>query len=55
MAARFLAVIGLLVYLGLKADSLIGTRFPIFVWMLPLLGILGLVVKAVVDTDKRRK
>lgn len=55
MAARFLAVIGLLAFLGLKADRFLEWRFPILVWLLPLAGIVGLVVKAVVDTDKKSK
>lgn len=55
MAAKFVAVIGLLAFLGLRADRLLSTRFPVLVWALPLAGIVGLVVKAVVDTDKRRK
>jgi hypothetical protein len=55
MAAKFLAVIGLLAYLGLRADRMVGIPFPILVWLLPLAGIVGLVVKAIVDTDKKRK
>jgi hypothetical protein len=54
MAARFLAVIGILAYLGLRGDSLIDVGFPVLVWVLPLTGIVGLVVKAVVDTGKKR-
>lgn len=55
MAASFLAVIGLLAYAGLKADRLLSLRFPILVWLLPLAGIIGLVMKAAVDTDKKSK
>jgi hypothetical protein len=53
MAVRFLAVIGILAYLGLKGDSLLDVGFPVLVWALPLSGIVGLVVKAVVDTGKK--
>lgn len=55
MAARYLAVIGVLAFLGLKADAFFQTRFPILVWLLPLTGIVGLMVRAVVDTEKKRK
>ena len=55
MAARFLAAIGILAFLGLKADRFLGLRFPVSVWLLPFAGIVGLVVKAVVDTEKKSK
>lgn len=54
MAARFLAVIGFSAYLGLQGDRKLGLRFPVLVWVLPFAAIVGLVVKAVVDTGKRK-
>lgn len=53
MAFQFLAVIGLMVFIGLKADHYLGVSFPIFIWLLPLLIIAGLIFKAVRDTSNK--
>jgi len=53
LAAQFLAAIGLMVFIGLKADDYLGVSFPILVWLLPLLIITGLIIKAVRDTSKK--
>jgi hypothetical protein len=53
MAAQFLVVIGLMVLAGLKADQYLGVLFPIFIWLLPLLTIAGLIIKAVRDTSNK--
>lgn len=52
MAAQFLVVIGLMVFAGLKVDNYLGVSFPVFVWLLPLMVITGLILKAVRDTSK---
>jgi hypothetical protein len=53
LAAQFLATIGLMVFIGLKADEYLGVSFPILVWLLPLLIITGLIIKAIRDTSKK--
>jgi hypothetical protein len=53
MAFQFLAVIGLTVFIGLKADQYLEVSFPIFIWSLPLLIIAGLIIKAVRDTSNK--
>jgi hypothetical protein len=53
MAFQFLAVIGVMVFIGLKADQYLDVSFPIFIWLLPLLIIAGLIVKAVRDTSNK--
>jgi hypothetical protein len=53
MAAQFLVVIGLMVFIGLKADEYLKVSFPIFVWLLPLLIIAGLIIKAIRDTSNK--
>lgn len=53
MAAQFLVVIGLMVFIGLKADQYLDVIFPIFIWLLPLLTIAGLIIKAVRDTSNK--
>ena len=52
-AVKFVVVMGLLLFVGYKADSWFSTGFPIMVWLLPLLGVIGLVLKAVHDTSKK--
>jgi len=54
MATQFLVAIGVAVWLGQSIDRWSGFRTPIFVWVLPLLVITGLIIKAVRDTAKRR-
>jgi len=52
MAAKYLVVLGISVWAGFKADQLISFDFPLFVWLLPFLCVVGLVIKAVLDTSK---
>jgi len=52
MAAQFLVAIGLMVFAGLKVDNYLGVSFPVFVWLLPLMVITGLIIKALRDTSK---
>lgn len=52
MAAQFLVIIGLMVFVGLKVDNYLGVSFPVLVWLLPLIIIAGLIFKAVRDTSK---
>ena len=53
LAFQFLAAIGLATYAGSWADKWIKTTFPLFIWLLPLIVIIGLIVKAVKDTSKK--
>lgn len=53
MAFQFLAVIGITVYAGYKADQWLALSFPVFVWLLPLIVITGLIIKVVRDTSKK--
>jgi hypothetical protein len=52
MAAQFLVAIGIMVFAGLRLDNYMGVSFPVFVWLLPLIIIAGLILKAVRDTSK---
>ncbi len=54
MATQFLVAIGASVWLGQRADRWSGFRTPIFVWVLPLVVIAGLIIKAVRDTTPRK-
>ena len=52
MGAQILVSLGLAVFIGLKLDGWIGTPFPVLVWLLPLLVILGMIIKTIKDTSK---
>ena len=43
MATQFLVVIGVTAFGGLKADQWLKWSVPIFVWVLPLLAIIGMI------------
>jgi len=43
MTTQFLVVIGISVFAGLKADQWLNWSVPIFVWVLPLLAIIGMI------------
>jgi hypothetical protein len=53
LASRYLAILALTLWLGLKADKWLGWRFPVFVWGLPMAALIGLIVKAIVDTSDK--
>jgi type IV secretory pathway TrbD component len=54
MGAQILASLGLAVFIGLKLDAWMRTPFPVLVWVLPLLVIIGMIVKTIKDTSKRK-
>ena len=54
MATQFLIAIGFAVWLGIRLDGWSGFRMPIFVWVLPLIVILGLIIKTVRDTTPKK-
>jgi Na+/glutamate symporter len=53
LAFQFLAAIGLATYAGGWADKWIKINFPLFIWLLPLIVIIGLIIKAMKDTSKK--
>ena len=52
MGAQILVSLGLALFIGLKLDAWIRTPFPLLVWLLPLLVIIGMIIKAIKDTSK---
>jgi hypothetical protein len=54
LAFQLLAGIGLATYAGSWTDKWIKIGFPLFVWLLPLIVIIGMIVKAVKDTSKKQ-
>ena len=52
LGAQFLLAIALGVFMGLKVDEWLKFSFPLLVWLLPLLIIIGMLIKIIKDTDK---
>lgn len=50
---QFLVGIALALYAGMKADEWLNVSFPLLVWLIPLLIIVGVIIKTVVDTGKK--
>ncbi|HPH86642.1 MAG TPA: hypothetical protein PLC48_14325 [Ferruginibacter sp.] len=53
LATQFLVGIGLSVYLGMKMDEWLKISMPLAVWVLPLLVIIGVIVKIIQDTSRK--
>lgn len=53
MASQFFVAIGLGVFAGIKLDEWLKISFPLLVWLLPLLLILGMILKVLIDTNKK--
>lgn len=53
LAMQFFVGIGLGVFLGIKLDNWVQISFPLFVWILPLLLMLGMILKIWVETNKK--
>ena len=54
MAAQFMVSIGLGIFLGLKLDKWLNISFPLLVWVLPLLLIIGIIVKIIIETSGKK-
>lgn len=53
MGMQFLVSIGLGIFIGVKADKWFNFSFPLLVWVLPLLIIIGLIIKIIKDTSRK--
>lgn len=54
MGMQILVSLGLALFIGLKLDAWMRTPFPILVWLLPLLVILGMIIKTIKDTSRQK-
>jgi hypothetical protein len=54
MAAQFMVSIGLGIFIGLKLDAWLNISFPLLVWVLPLLLIVGIIVKIIIETSEKK-
>ena len=53
LATQFLVSIGIGVFLGMKIDQWSKFTTPLFVWILPLLIIVGMIIIIIKDTSKK--
>jgi hypothetical protein len=53
MGMQFLASIAIGIFIGRKADDWLNFSFPLLVWLMPLLIIIGLTIKIIKDTSKK--
>lgn len=53
MGSQFLVGIGLGVWGGMKIDEWTDISIPLMVWLLPLLLIVGMIIKIVIETNKK--
>lgn len=53
-AAQLAAGLGLAVYIGYWVDGKINLGIPILIWLLPLLLLIGMMIKVVKDTSKKK-
>jgi F0F1-type ATP synthase assembly protein I len=54
LAMQFLISIGIGVFLGLKLDEWLHVSFPLLVWLLPLLIILGIILNIFKETSGKK-
>jgi hypothetical protein len=54
LGTQFLVSLGLAVFLGLKADKWLKISAPLLIWLLPLIVLVGMLYKIVIDTSKPR-
>ena len=54
LAFQMLAAIGIALYAGITLDKWIKSSVPVFLWLLPLIVIIGMIIKAIKDTSKKQ-
>jgi hypothetical protein len=53
LGTQILVSLGLAVFIGLKVDERLHLSFPILVWALPLLVLIGIITKLIRDTSRK--
>lgn len=54
MGTQFFVAIGLGIFVGLKLDEWLNISVPVLVWVLPLFFIVGMIIKIVIETGKKK-
>jgi len=52
-AFQLMAGLALAVFIGLKLDKWVKPGIPVFIWVLPLLVLIAMIVKVVKDTSRK--
>ncbi len=52
-AMQLLVSLGIATFAGIKFDAWLNFHFPVFVWLLPLIVLILLMVKVIKDTSKK--
>lgn len=55
MATQFLVAIAVSVFIGMKIDEWQNFKSPLAIWLLPLLYIIGMIIKIIRDTSVKNK
>lgn len=55
IGGQILASLGIGVFLGLKADEWLNFKFPLLVWLLPLLILIAFIAKLIKSTSKKNE
>ena len=53
LATQLMAGLGLFVYAGLKLDEWLKLKTPMAVWILPLLFIISVIIRTIIETGKK--
>jgi chromate transport protein ChrA len=53
LAMQLFVSLGIAVFVGLKADGWLKLSFPLLLWLLPLLVIVGLIIKIIKETSSK--
>lgn len=51
---QLFTAIGLALFIGYKADGWLGWHFPLFIWLLPVVVIIGTIIKIFIDTSTKK-
>ena len=54
LTTQIFVSLGVAVFLGLKLDRWLKLSFPVFAWLLPLLVLIGLIIRLIKDTSRKR-
>jgi putative effector of murein hydrolase LrgA (UPF0299 family) len=54
IGAQLFAGIFIFVFAGKWLDSKLHLPFPVFIWLLPLIFIIGMMIKVIKDTSKKK-
>lgn len=54
LGAQFFASIGIMLAIGWKLDNWTGLKKPVFIWVLPLLIIVYMLIKLIIETNKKK-